>query len=533
MSVPIRAAIYARVSSRPQDDESRGKTSIGDQVKACRETISQKKWQEATEPYKDVQSGQSIDGRVDFKRMLSDADRGRFNLIVVWDYNRFARNANESSLVQERLLRERGIQVYSLAQPVEPDPPDKIDFRRDDRIIVQKFSEMTSEIQINEMVRKFKRGMESKVRNGVIAKPRNKVFGYKVDMEVIGNSEVRYFIVPEPEQSKVVAQIFSWSVSAHGDRKIAEMLNETGVPTLRGSKWHSNTVRGVLINPIYCGKTVWHKSKVVGHKKNGDGKLIGVRKLMPREKWLIANSDHEAIVSEETFEKASQKRQQRRKIQKASYSKALLVGLLKCRVHGCGMVAHIRPEGYKKGISKYSCGHKHAGKVKSCPNAEVRMDRVDDAVIGKIVKMIDDKKVLEGYIREQLDAEIADTERTVAELKNQQREQEKKVERLFEAYEKGIINIDEFSKRKIAIFEESQQREILLDIKEKQLEDRSQFRVNYGKAKKIRGYYANLKNNREKLRDLLFAVIDHIDVMQTGDPKKRDYEINIYFSFDG
>ena len=34
-------------------------------------------------------------------------------------------------------------------------------------------------------------------------------------------------------------------------RKIARELNEKGVPTVRGGKWHGRTIKYILENPLY------------------------------------------------------------------------------------------------------------------------------------------------------------------------------------------------------------------------------------------------------------------------------------------
>ena len=76
----MRVAIYARVSTEQQAKED--KVSLEVQEKEIREYCSEH-GHEVVEIYVDVQSGaDSKQERREFERMLADASKGKFNLIV-------------------------------------------------------------------------------------------------------------------------------------------------------------------------------------------------------------------------------------------------------------------------------------------------------------------------------------------------------------------------------------------------------------------------------------------------------------------
>ena len=83
----IKGGLYLRVSTREQAQK---KTSIEAQERALRE-YAKKNDIEVVEVFIDGSSGTKID-RPEFQRMLSSARSGMFDVILVWKYDRFARN---------------------------------------------------------------------------------------------------------------------------------------------------------------------------------------------------------------------------------------------------------------------------------------------------------------------------------------------------------------------------------------------------------------------------------------------------------
>lgn len=109
-------AIYARVSSVEQ---LKG-YSIEAQLESARQLAAQSGWQVVKE-FIEPRSGRN-DKRSEFQRMISAALAGQFQIIIVHKFDRFARNRKDA-VVYKSLLREKGIQVISALQPLEPDNP--------------------------------------------------------------------------------------------------------------------------------------------------------------------------------------------------------------------------------------------------------------------------------------------------------------------------------------------------------------------------------------------------------------------------
>lgn len=57
-----------------------------------------------------------------------------------------------------------------------------------------------------------------------------------------------------PEEAAVVRDIFDMTINGMGTYVIARELNDRGLQSKKGAKWHPSTVRGILQNEKYIGK---------------------------------------------------------------------------------------------------------------------------------------------------------------------------------------------------------------------------------------------------------------------------------------
>ena len=94
---PNRTAIYARVSDKSQDAED--KTSITEQIGEM-EVYCKEKGLAITARYHEVGRGWSKK-RPEFQRMLADARRGRFDVIVCWKSDRLSRGMYPAAALME------------------------------------------------------------------------------------------------------------------------------------------------------------------------------------------------------------------------------------------------------------------------------------------------------------------------------------------------------------------------------------------------------------------------------------------------
>lgn len=87
-TTPLRAAGYCRTSGEGQRDN----TSIPRQKKDIERACQQNGWTFVAHYVDEAKSGSKIDGRDAFVRMMADAAKGKFDIVVPFDVTRFARD---------------------------------------------------------------------------------------------------------------------------------------------------------------------------------------------------------------------------------------------------------------------------------------------------------------------------------------------------------------------------------------------------------------------------------------------------------
>src|SRR4051812_2882280 len=88
LNKPMRCAIYCRVSS----DRQREKHTIDSQIRILPEYAKSRGWDLVGQPYiDDGFSGETIEARPAFSRLLDDAAAGKFDVLLVIDDDRISR----------------------------------------------------------------------------------------------------------------------------------------------------------------------------------------------------------------------------------------------------------------------------------------------------------------------------------------------------------------------------------------------------------------------------------------------------------
>lgn len=111
----MRAAIYARVSTTGHGQDPQLQT------REIREYCERRGWQIAGE-YVDAGISGSKDSRPELNRLIADAHRRRFDAVVVWKFDRFARSVSHLLRALET-FNALGIAFVSLSEQVDTSTP--------------------------------------------------------------------------------------------------------------------------------------------------------------------------------------------------------------------------------------------------------------------------------------------------------------------------------------------------------------------------------------------------------------------------
>lgn len=293
-------------------------------------------------------SGTKIKNRKEFLRMMSDAEHGLFDMVVVKDISRFARNTVDL-LQNVRKLKSLGIETQFLTANMTS--------MGNSEFVLTIFGALAQEESANTSKR-VKFGKKMNAEKGRVP---NIVYGYD---KIIGD----YFnLAINKEESKVVKQIYKWyTEEGYGAAKIANMLNEKGYKTKRNCKWSQNATCRILTNEIYTGKIINGKQEVSDF-------LTGQRRDKDETEWMVVERPELRIIEDETFEKAQEILRGRHDAFNLSHerqsNKHLFSTLIKCKECGWSFRRTVRT--YKNTYVRWVCSGRNGRGVDSCPNKTV------------------------------------------------------------------------------------------------------------------------------------------------------------------
>jgi len=111
----MRAAIYARVSTSNNGQDPRVQT------REIREYCERRGWQIAGE-YVDAGISGAKDSRPELNKLMADAHRRRFDAVVVWKFDRFARSVSHLLRALEN-FNALGVGFVSLSEQIDTSTP--------------------------------------------------------------------------------------------------------------------------------------------------------------------------------------------------------------------------------------------------------------------------------------------------------------------------------------------------------------------------------------------------------------------------
>jgi len=139
----IRAVIYPRYSSDNQREES-----IEAQVRACTEYCKAKGYV-IVGMYPDEATSARSDNRPGFQRMIADAKRGLFDVVVVHKLDRFSRDRYDHAFYK-RELRQCGVRLESVLERLDDSP---------ESVILEAMLEGISEYASKNLAREVMKGL--------------------------------------------------------------------------------------------------------------------------------------------------------------------------------------------------------------------------------------------------------------------------------------------------------------------------------------------------------------------------------------
>lgn len=321
-------------------------------------------------------SGTKTKNRKEFLRLMRDAEGGLFDLVVVKDISRFARNTVD--LLQNiRKLKALGIETQFLTANMTS--------MGNSEFVLTIFGALAQEESANTSKR-VKFGKKLNAEKGRVP---NIVYGYN---KTIGD----YFNLTINEQE---AAVIRWIYDLYikegcGAAKISNALNSEGLKTKRNCAWSQNAVCRILTNELYTGKIVNGKQEVTDF-------LTSTRGTKDETEWMVTERPDLRIIEPEVQERAKEimtGRGQVFRVDKQRQSNQYLFStLIKCKECGWSFRRTVRT--YKNTYVRWVCsGHNGKG-ADSCPNAvTLDEDALIDALQAYFTEILKSKKNIIHYV---------------------------------------------------------------------------------------------------------------------------------------
>jgi len=190
------------------------------------------------------------------KNKITGELESELDAVYITDWDRLSRNDNDRAFIQNHFLTNK-IKYIELGEVKDLNDPNQQ--------LLMSVKSILSSYEIKKLQIRIKRGLERSVAEGNAGGGSMVNYGYKKDSN-------KKLIVDETE-ALVIKTIFQLSLEGIGVKKIANYLNDNGIPTkrmitgdrpmkVRGVKkneflWRDSVVYSMLKNPLYKGERIF------------------------------------------------------------------------------------------------------------------------------------------------------------------------------------------------------------------------------------------------------------------------------------
>ena len=364
----LRVCFYARVST----DKDEQLHSLQSQISFFNDYISKvPNWEFICSYIDEGISGTQVKKREEFLRMIEDAKRHKFDLILTKEISRFSRSTLDSIMYTQELL-SNGVGVYFLNDNINTILPDS-------ELRLTMMSSIAQD-EVRRLSERVSFGMKRSIDNGVVLGCSN-IYGYVKD---------KGRLVIDEAQAEMIKIIFDrYANTTDGLSKVSRYLFSLGYKSRTGKRIDTTILTRIIENPKYKGYYCGHKSKVLDYRTKQ-------KKRLNESDWIIYkdNENVPPIVSEELWERANIKLKERkdsftnRAVNKTVFqNRYTYSGKIYCGCHN--LTYHRSSAGKRKNNPAWECQVYRKESLKGCSNPrvfELELDEVFKDMFNKLFK---------------------------------------------------------------------------------------------------------------------------------------------------
>ena len=426
----VKVAVYCRVSTDKDDQLN----SLQAQRRYFKEYIERQPDWTLYKIYADEGiTGTSTKKREQFRRMISDAEKGAFKLILTKEVSRFSRNILDT-IAYTRQLKTQGVEVVFMNDGIstwDADAELRLSIMGS---IAQEESRKTSS--------RVKWGQTRQMERGV-------VFGHSLLGYEVKAGQLRI----KPEEAKLVRIIFhKYGIEKKGTTRIARELGEAGYRTPGGGEnWRSSYLVKVLKNEKYVGDLIQKKTITPDYLSHDRKANLG------QEALIVLENHHEPIIDRELWNAVQEElnRRNRHNRQKNGHSEQYAFsGRIKCGACGASFVARRRYNSNGSFSLHWACltatkeGREHTdawGKPLGCNIGRIIADETAWEMLRQALRSLgmDCRRIIDD-LAESIAVSVREAENGTAEkLEQEICRLEKKKEDVLDAFLSDRISLEE------------------------------------------------------------------------------------------
>ncbi|MBS0164746.1 MAG: recombinase family protein [Nitrospira sp.] len=398
----MHAAVYARKSTE-QTGVAAEARSVTRQIENAKAYAAKNGWtvSDGHVYVDDGVSGAEFVKRPGFLRLMNALKpHPPFQILVMSEESRLGREAIQVGYAFQQIV-DAGVRIFFYLTNQER----KLDSATDKMMLA--LTNFASEFEREKASQRTHDAMLRKAKSLYVTG--NKIYGYD-NLPVYGTdrnadgSLRRQHVVRKinPEQSRIVVQIFERYASGFGLAAIAKVLNKDHVAPPMGGRlgWCPTAIRELLRRDLYRGIVWWNRTQTI--QRGG----TRARRQRPESDWLRLEAPELRIVSDvlwgqvearrsknaAAYQREPQGRLVSRPTGEDQHSAYLLSSLAKCVTCGGSIVAIKKGPHGRSGSTVYRCSYYHKRGPAICSNAvSLRQDLLDSAILHAMNEAIDER----------------------------------------------------------------------------------------------------------------------------------------------
>lgn len=370
--------------------------------------------------YAEIGTGDSILARPKMQQLLVDVEAQSYDAVVVIHYDRLGRG--------DKVDQSKIEKTFALSDTLIITPQKVFNLNDESDMMLADFQGMIARQEYKATSRRMRGGK----RRGALAgnwSNGTPPFPYVYN---------RITKKAEPDESNlpVYRSMIEGVLNGYTTTDIAWDLNKKGIPSPRNQLWTPEVVRRLVCDEVHLGKVI------VGKKTKHP--TMGTIIMKPKQEWVVVNNAHKAVKTQREHDKIMFIISRERETPNAGKAgKHPFSGIIRCAF--CGNTLAIQKRANRPHDLLKSCKHRdHWGN--RCINMGISMEVIEESVLQAIMlKEVElEEAIKKGVTLDDIRNLLAMSEKKLEEIK----EQEKAIDRIFNAYEKGVYSDEVFADRK-------------------------------------------------------------------------------------